>query len=456
MQARKSPADLEEARRDVDAVTRFLAMGYPVQVPAGNTQVRSAVRMASDTLGVSRLTFAARIGTPDAPGSHFRRHGLAPNWTIAAERGELGTAPVLPGFAIASTTTQTDAAGEVERTWTTQRKAASPLPTAIPKGHVVKGISKLTDGEGRTLVEWVKTREGMDPIDVVESIKAAFADYGGRAAPVPAPAHVAEDLLTLLPCADFHVGMYAWGKENGGANWDLRLAEDTIGRAIEAAIERSPPSGMAVVLGGGDLLHADNSDNRTARSGNALQVDGRYPKVLETACFLMVRAVDAALRRHAHVTVRILPGNHDEHAAVAVAWFLFAHYRNEPRVTVDTDPSLFWWLRFGRVMLGATHGHTVKIADMPAIMAHRRAEDWGLTRFRYVWGFHLHHRAKYATEGCGVISEVCQSPVPQDAWHFGAGFLSGRSIQTITYHRAFGEVSRSTVAILDAAHEVAA
>lgn len=448
-------ATREEAQRDVDRVTHFLALGYPVVSPSGNTALRSAVRMAADSLGVNRITLAHRIGRPDAPGSHFNRHGLAPNWTIPAERGELGTKPVLPGFAIRSTTTQADAGGTVERTWVTQSKAATAAPTPIPAGHVVKGISKLTDGEGRTLVEWIKTREGSDPLDVVAAIKAAFADHPAGALPVPAPAHVAGDLLTLVPAADWHVGMYAWGKENGGANWDLKLAEDTIGRAVEDAIERSPASGHAVVLGGGDLLHADNSDNRTARSGNALQVDGRYPKVLETACFLMVRAVDAALRRHGHVTVRILPGNHDEHAAVAVAWFLFAHYRNEPRVTVDTDPSLFWWLRFGRVMLGATHGHTVKIADMPAIMAHRRAEDWGATRFRYVWGFHLHHRAKYATEGQGVISEVCQSPVPQDAWHFGAGFLSGRSIQTITYHRAFGEVSRATVAILDADQEAA-
>jgi hypothetical protein len=454
--SRSAQATRDEALRDVERVTHFLALGFPIVARSGDTRMRSAIRMAADSLGVHRITFAHRIGTPEAPGSHFTRFQLAPNWTIPAERGELGTGPVLPGFAIRSTTTQTDAAGEVERTWTTQSKAAARLPTPIPAGHVIKGISKLTDGEGRTLVEWVKTREGTDPLDVIAAIKSAFADYPSRAAPIPAPAHVADDLLTLLPCADFHVGMYAWGKENGGANWDLRLAEETIGGAIEAAIERSPASGHAVVLGGGDLLHADNSDNRTARSGNALQVDGRYPKVLETACFLMVRAVDAALRRHRHVTVRILPGNHDEHAAVAVAWFLFAHYRNEPRVTVDTDPSLFWWFRFGRVLLGATHGHTVKIADMPAIMAHRRAEDWGLTRFRYVWGFHLHHRAKYATEGQGVICEVCQSPVPQDAWHFGAGFLSGRSIQTITYHRAFGEVSRATVAILDAGQEAAA
>ncbi|AIQ91374.1 protein of unassigned function [Methylobacterium oryzae CBMB20] len=87
---------------------------------------------------------------------------------------------------------------------------------------------------------------------------------------------------------------------------------------------------------------------------------------------------------------------------------------------------------------------------MAGIMAHRRAADWGVTRHRYVHTFHLHHTAKIATEGEGLITEVHRSPVPQDAWHFGSGFLSGRSIPIITYHRRRGEYGRSVVPIDDA------
>jgi hypothetical protein len=101
-------------------------------------------------------------------------------------------------------------------------------------------------------------------------------------------------------------------------------------------------------------------------------------------------------------------------------------------------------------MLGATHGHTVKIAKMPGIMAARCAEDWGATKFRYVHGFHLHHSAKTATEGDGVICEIHQAPIPQDAWHYGSGFISGRSLQAITYHSEYGEIGRVRTAILDA------
>jgi hypothetical protein len=202
------------------------------------------------------------------------------------------------------------------------------------------------------------------------------------------------------------------------------------------------------VLGGGDLTHADNNMNRTSRSSNPLDVDGRHQKIIETAAMLMVHTIDEALKRNKHVIVRNLKGNHDEETAPAIAWFLLAWYRNEPRVTVDVDQSLFFYHQFGKVMIGATHGHEAKLTDMPQIMAHRQAEMWGATRFRYAHGFHVHHKSKYATEGGGVLMESHQAPIPQDAWHFGSGYVSGRSLQSITYHRDFGEIGRVRVAML--------
>lgn len=376
------------------------------------------------------------------------RSTIQSQYAIAARRGLLGTDPVVPTFAISSISTQRGPDGETQREWIKQR----PEPGEeyeIPAGHVVKGESALVDAEGRILNRWIKTREGVDALDVVEAIKAAFDGYEPAAVAVDPPAAPDDNLLSLVPCNDWHINLLTWAKEVG-QNWDLRIAEKVIGQGVEDAIMRSPQCDTAIVLGGGDLAHADNNENRTARSNNVLDVDGRHQKGLEVACRLMVRAIDAARRKARKVIVRILPGNHDPHTAAAVAYFLLAWYRNEPAVTVDVDASLFFWHRFGSVLIGATHGHTVKLKDMASIMAHRRAEDWGATKFRYVHGFHVHHHSKIATEGNGVIMESHQAPIPQDAWHFGSGFLSGRSMQVITYHRDYGEVARVRVAILDA------
>lgn len=362
----------------------------------------------------------------------------------AAEAGLLGTEPVLPGFRI-SRISNTPSGTFIQQAPERGEKFE------VPTGHVIKGVSALVDGEGRVIQQWQKTSVEHSPVDIAAILKEAFNDVA-PAEPIAAPAQVYDDLLTLTPLADWHIGLFSWHRETD-TNWDLKIAESVIGSAIEDLIARTPPSANAIVLGGGDLLHSDNNENKTARSGNALQVDGRYQKVLMTACRLVVRAIDASLRRHGQVTVRILPGNHDEHAAVAVAYFLLAWYRNESRVTVDVDPSLFFWFRFGKVMIGATHGHTVKLKDMASIMAHRRAEDWGATRHRFIHGFHIHHSSKFASEGGGVISESHQTPTPQDAWHFGSGFLSGRSMQSISYHKEYGEVSRVRVAMMDAAND---
>lgn len=360
--------------------------------------------------------------------------------------GALGTNPVIPGFGISAVSTQYREGAMVGES--IKQRPIGGQTNAVPAGFAIKGVSTLRDAHGNTIVEWTKTREEPDALDYAEMLKNAFVDYEPSSPVSPSPIPAPDDLLTLYPLADMHFGMYAWRQETD-ANWDLKIAEKTIGVALEKVVARTPRTRQAIVLGGGDQMHSDSNDNKTAKSGNALQVDGRYDKVVGATARFFVRATDLALMKHDQVTVRVLKGNHDEHSSVAIAYFLLAWYRNEPRVKVDVDPSLFWWFPFGKTFLGATHGHEAKPAQMPMIMANRRPEDWGASRFRFIHTFHVHHHEKRATEGDGVILEIHQAPIPQDAWHFGSGFISGRSLQSITYSRETGEVGRSREAIIN-------
>ena len=377
-----------------------------------------------------------------------RRLGVASRATVqnrvrqAARKGFLSATPVLPGFQISRIST--GPRGETVE----QKPETTEEPFEAPLGFTPKKVTYHVK-DGNVVQSWPRfSPDDKSLEEIAEALKAAFVDYEPPRLPTQPPASPDEDTLTLYPLSDLHVGLQTWARETE-SDWDLKIAERVIGETIDKVVARSPSSAQGVVLIGGDVTHADNNTNQTPRSGNLLDVDGRYQKIIGVTAHLMVRVIDAALTRNLNILVRVLKGNHDEHTSVAIAYFLAAWYRSEPRVTVDLDPSLFWWHRFGSVMLGATHGHTVKIEKMPGIMAHRRAEDWGLTRFRYVHGFHLHKSEKFATEGNGVISEIHQAPVPKDAWAYGAGYLSGRSLNSITYHREFGEESRCRVAILD-------
>ncbi len=364
----------------------------------------------------------------------------------AAKRGMLGFDAILPGFVVHKTSEQRGPKGEVQKRWV-QQKSAPGDAFEVPAGHTVKGVSALIDPDGRELAKWVKTKEGaIDPKQIVADLEAAFKDFVPSAPIRPAPDFQFVDQLALVPWSDPHFGLFSWQGETG-KNWDLKTAVKVVKQTFARVIARTAPTKRAILLIGGDTLHSNTNENRTARSGHALQVDGRFPKVLLTTCETIVVVADMMLDHHEEVEIILIPGNHDEEAAYAVQYFLHAWYRNDPRVSVDLSASLFRFREFGRVMLGTTHGHTVKAAQMPEIMASREPEMWGRTKARYVHTFHVHHNSKHVATLGGCIAETHEIIAPQDAWHFNAGYLAGRSQKSIIYDRERGEVSRVTEAI---------
>lgn len=309
-----------------------------------------------------------------------------------------------------------------------------------PQGHTVKGVSTLYDADGNVLTQWVKTKtDGPALDDIIFAIRTAFDEYDGKASVPPPPEHADSDLATIIPLADFHAGLLSWHRETG-VDWDLTIAQTIIKAAMGRLVASTAPSEQCVILGLGDLLHSDGYDPVTSRSKNQLDVDGRWPKVLRAAVDLIIYTVDLALKRHAHVLLRILPGNHDEESAIAVALALSLYYSANPRVSVDDDPSRFWWWSWGTTLLGATHGDKAKMKDLPLIMAARNPEAWGRAKHRHIMTGHIHTQT--GIEVSGVTVESFRTPAPADAWHSQMGYGAGRSLTAITLHKSDGELGR--------------
>jgi hypothetical protein len=321
------------------------------------------------------------------------------------------------------------------------------IVSEAPAGHTIKGVSTLYRPDGSVVAQWVKTRADQpSPEELVAALREAFDDYAGPHVPSSSPTNTVADLATIFPVADAHFGLYAYGAE-AGEDYDLTIADTTNREAFARLMSVTPPSAEAVILGLGDLLHADDTTNRTARSGNALDVDTRHSKVLKTAALYLIFAVEQALARHGHVTFRNLPGNHDLHSAYAITMAIWAWFRDDPRVSVDTSPSYFWWWTWGQTLLGATHGDMTKMKDLPLVMAASNPEAWGATKYRYAMTGHIHHQS--AVETGGVIVESFQSTAARDAWHQASGFRSGRSMSAVTIHKDKGEISRQKVNIVN-------
>lgn len=380
---------------------------------------------------------------------HYDHSSVCKRIRRLAERGKLGLdRNPLPGFAIKEVT-------DTPRGQSVKYAKEHGAAFETPKGHAIKGVSTLLDADGRTVQQWVKTRTDGAEIDWNAVYGEAFKAFRGLAAPTPAPAISRPELLNLIPCNDWHINMLAWRKD-ASENWDLEIAERVIGGAIDEAIRRTPSAGTAIVLGGGDVLHNDDNTNRTAKSGNVLDCDGRHRRGLAVAKRLIIRTVEAALANNDKVVVKFLQGNHDENSTITLSMVLEEVYANEPRVTVLQDDPLFFFYEFHKVMLAATHGHATRIAQLPGVAAARQAPMWGRTTKRYGHGFHVHHAAKgLLHEDRGMELDTHQAPIPPDSWHYGAGYNSGRSVRTLTYHAETGLYATSVVGIMDGVADAA-
>lgn len=388
-----------------------------LQLAVAAYQQHGTKQAAADSLGWTR--------------SKMRRH-----LHRAAERGLLGPAETLPGYRIDSLTTTP--AG----TYVKQRKEHGDK-WQVPEGHAVRGVSALVDAEGRIIQQWQKTAKEAESREAIElAIHEAFDRHAGYSVLPPAPDHTYADLLTVYPIVDLHLGLYSWGRETG-ADYDTEIAAGLLRQSVANLVSRSAASQVAIILDMGDYYHADDSRNQTKRSGNPLDVDTRYARVLQIGVELTVECIELALQKHEHVIYRKLPGNHDDESSLMLAIALAAWFRNEPRVTVDTDPGRFFMHTHGKVMIAATHGDMLRMGDMAGFMAANWPKAWGDTEFRYAYTGHVHHdRVK---SGGGVRAESFNTLAAKDAWHAASGYVSQRSAVSITMHRDMGEIDRLTV-----------
>lgn len=179
-------------------------------------------------------------------------------------------------------------------------KGLLPLDSGnkISYGEVLKGSSTLYDDQGNIKLQWVKT--DIAKTDQLEAfrlaINALITDVPSPE-PVCQPLYTNDNIMTVYTIGDAHIGMMAWGKESG-ADHDIVIAESDLLSATKLLISQSTPTTECFIVDVGDYFHSDNFEGRTAKSGNALDVDGRYPKVLEIGLRITTELIDLALAKH--------------------------------------------------------------------------------------------------------------------------------------------------------------
>lgn len=384
----------------------------------GGNQVKAA-----DSLGISRGALQDRLKK-------------------AARIGLMGTKPVLDGFEISKTTAVTDQSGNVVREFIQQKPERDLSSFNMPAGHEIKGVSAYLDADGNVVGQWVKTREGQLSVDALaDAVKASFIDWTPPPFPVPGVGDTDADTLTIYPLADMHLGLRAVADE-AGSDFDLGIAAARFRNTTSRLFDRSPNSDTALILQLGDWTHVDDDLALTPTSKNTLQVSDRLLDIARCGVGIMVDYIYHALRKHRQVIVKVLKGNHDLNAWLALYIGLCEHFRDNERVTIDGGAADYWFFRFGKNLIGAHHGHRLKPAEMAGAMAMECREDWGETLYRLFLHGHLHHLM--VKEVLGVRVECMRTIAEEDAHHAGK-YRAGKSLVSITLHRENGEDGRAQI-----------
>jgi len=354
----------------------------------------------------------------------------------AAERGLSGTRPVMPGYAIKSVSSKDGDA------WIKQVKEHGEAYD-IPDGHSVKGESALVDADGRIIQKWVKTNaDAATQRITLDAVVAAMKEEIPRLAPALAPENVLADLLNQYTVTDSHFGMLAW-REETGADYDLRIAEQLLLDWFSAAIKNSPDAHTAIFAQIGDLMHHDSLESVTPAHRHVLDADSRLQKVIRIVIRTIRRIIGMLLAKHQHVHIVMASGNHDPASSAWLREMLAAMYDDEPRVTVDNSPSLYYAFEWGGTALFYHHGHKRGIANVDSTLAGMFREMFGRSKHAYAHIGHIH--SDEGRKSALMYVERHETLAAPDAYAAGGGWLSGRSAKVITYSKTGGEVFRSTL-----------
>jgi len=328
-----------------------------------------------------------------------------------------------------------------------QRQAAirgwSPdhdMVKTVPEPFVVKGTSTLYDETGVQKLQWVKTSVEHEKLlaimrEVVDELKTDVKPLK----PIKRETkQVNEDLLTLYTLSDAHIGMLAW-HEDGGADWDVGIAEQVISDAFDSCIAASPDSEVGFFAQLGDGLHYDGMVAETPRSKHKVDADSRNPKMVRAAVRIFRNATARLLQKHRKVVVLMAQGNHDEGGSVWLQTLWSILFEDNPRVEVIVSSNPFYAYHYGNSLLGFYHGQDKKPEELPAVFSNQFRELHGKTKRTYI---HCGHRHSQRVIECGSTL-VQQHPTvsARDAYASHHGYFSSRAMLTTTYHKRKCKVS---------------
>lgn len=273
--------------------------------------------------------------------------------------------------------------------------------------------------------------------DIITKIRETFEGLT-PAEPVKLGTTVSDDLMTLVPLFDAHIGAKSESLETGDQDYDLNWAESDLRRTIASLNARVQPADTALLVIGGDVFHANDLRGETPGHGNKMDMAARQWFIARRGVNMLNEAIGALLTTHNRVIVRVLRGNHDPDSHQLLAFALEQRYYNEARVHVDNSPNDIFMFRWGNVGMFFHHGDTMK-PEKFIIKLSDVCPFWSDVKHRHAITGHIHKES--VIDFGAALWESLRAFTPPDA--YGARFAGRRGMQFLTYHNKRGLINRA-------------
>lgn len=383
----------------------MLQFGTPRQCEYINSVLKSNLSMtaAAKTHNVHPTTLVRAL---ELCARAAAKHGVAPDYGLTANE-------VPPGYYLGKSTIHRKADGEVIQSW-----------DRILPDQEIEFIEAVKAGVAQAL-------EDFEPLPCVPKRRALGFN---------------PDIQPWYNIGDAHIGMVAYAHETG-QDFTSKQCVRELAFAMTDIIRDTKPCQTCVINDLGDATHFENMKYITEGHGHSLDHDITYSDVIFAYIEVMALIIHEALKVHKKVIVVINQGNHSRKNDLWAAIALKFAFKDNPRVDIVDNRNVFINRVFGENQILIHHGDKCKSDKLINVMINDYREDYGKTKFHYIWTGHVHHR-NTSNEFRGISHESFNNLADKDQHCHDGGWRSQQSLTRVDLHREYGEVGRKTLNIV--------
>lgn len=249
-----------------------------------------------------------------------------------------------------------------------------------------------------------------------------------------------ESHLLVLNPADIHIGKLASSFEGSG-DYNSNLAVQRVHEGVEGILDRSSGFRLDQILfvGGNDILHIDNPKRQTT-SGTPQDTDGMWYENFVHA-FRLYTEILERLTSVANVHFSFCPSNHDFMSGFHLCFGVAQFFKKNKNISFDVDMSHRKYMKYGKNLIGNSHGDGAKMQDLPLLMAEEAKHYWADVIHKYWYTYHVHHKS--SKDFMSVNVETMRSPSEADSWHHRNGYEhSPKAVEGFLHHKEHGQIAR--------------